>query len=138
MRAIALATITVAACASDPPPLSTSDQALVMAEMFSVAGSALSASGTPATFAPTPAVVQVNSSSACAFGGTAQVAGMASGNVDSMTGTGAVSVDIMATFTNCAVGQNLIVQGAPDLSLTGTFDYLSFELSQGSITFGGA
>lgn len=139
MRTFALLAFTLAACASDPPKLSSQDEALVMAQMFSMAGTAQTAAGQPAAaFRQAPVVVQVNESQACAFGGSAAVAGMASGSVDSMTGTGSVSVDIMATFTNCGVGQNFVVNGAPDLSLTAEFDYLSFALSHGSVTFSGA
>ena len=109
-----------------------------MAEMFSVAGTAFSASGMPVAVVPTPTTVQVNQTQPCAFGGNASVAGMASGNVDPMTGTGSVSADIMATFTDCGVGQNLVVNGAPYLSLTASAYYLSFAVSQASMTFSGA
>lgn len=139
MRTFALLALSLAACASDPPPLSSQDQALVMAQMFSMAGTAQAAAGQPAAaFRETPAVVQVNQSQACAFGGNAAVAGMASGSVDQTTGTGSVSVDIMATFTDCGVGQNFVINGAPDLSLTAEFDYLSFALSHASVTLSGA
>jgi hypothetical protein len=125
------------------PALNAQEQAMVMGQMFSAAGTALSASEPPAGSALVgrPAVVQINKTDACPSGGTVGVAGMASGFMDDQ-GNGQVSGDMMITFTQCGSvpvnGKPLVMNGAPYLSITESANWVGGALTSASMTFSGA
>jgi hypothetical protein len=145
MRKLSLfALVLSGACGGgDEPPLNAQEQAVVMAQMFSVAGTALSASQPPpgTALVGTPAVIQINETEACPGGGTFGVAGMASGFMD-MNGNGQASADVMITLTSCGSvpvnGHVFVLNGAPYLSITSSAAWAGGALTSASMTFSGA
>src|SRR5688572_15647656 len=142
MRKLSLLVL-VGACASDEPPLNAQEQAVMMAQIFSGAGTALAEAQPPAgsTLVGTPAIVQINKSAPCPSGGNYAVAGMASGFMD-MNGNGQVNGDIMFTFTSCGSipvsGHTFIINGAPYRSLTLGANWAGGALTRADMTFSGA
>ncbi len=143
MRKLPWLVLALGACGGGDPPLDAQEQAVVMGQMFSAAGSALAASQPPAGSALVgrPAVIQINKTEACPGGGNMGVAGMASGFMDDR-GNGSVSGDILITFTSCGSipvnGHTFVMNGAPYLSITESANWVGGALTSASMTFSGA
>ena len=131
------------ACGGDDPPLSAQEQGIVLGQLFSVAGTAMTHSQPPpgSALVGTPAVFQVNETEPCPSGGSVGIAGMASGFMD-QNGNGQASADFMITFTSCGTvpvnGQQFIINGAPYLSITSMGAWAGGAMTSGSMTFSGA
>ena len=143
MRKLSLLVLVLGACGSDDPPLNAQEQAVVLGQMFSIAGSAMTYSQPPpgSAVVATPAVIQVNETDPCPGGGTFGVAGMASGFMDD-NGNGQASADFMITMTSCASvpvnGQQFVMNGAPYLSITSMGAWAGGAMTSASMTFSGA
>jgi hypothetical protein len=123
-----------AGCASNS--FSKDDSGAVLNELMAVSNAALHSSA-PQITAPNPPVVSLDQAFSCAGGGTSALAGEFSGDVDA-TGTGAYSLDLMTTFADCAIGNGLVIGGAPYLATTGKLSFDHGALTGGFITYSGA
>ena len=123
------------ACAGNT--LAQDDSNAVMGQLVAVSVTAMTAAQPHPNAAP-PLVLSIDQTVACAAGGSAEVSGELSGDVDPATGTGTYSIDLMTTFSDCNVGNGMIVNGAPYLSTTGMFSFQSYALSGATITYSGA
>jgi hypothetical protein len=123
-----------AGCASNS--FSKDDSGAVVQHLVTVSYSALH-SAQPQATGTLPPVVSVDEAFACQGGGTSALAGGFSGDVDA-AGTGSYSLDLMATFADCALGNGLVIAGAPYLATTGKLTFQTRELIRGSITYSGA
>lgn len=98
---------------------SKDDSNAVMTELIGVSAT---------TRAGMPGATSIDQTIACAGGGTAGVSGEFS----------ASSFDLMTTFSDCNVGNGLVINGAPYLATTGTFTDTSFNLAfTGAVTANG-
>jgi len=86
---------------------------------------------------------QYNTTDACQFGGSTGFAGDVSGTVNS-SGTGSFQFQVDETFTNCVPASGYTVNGAPEVTISGTFTFnggaLSFPLqilAGGALTING-
>jgi hypothetical protein len=86
---------------------------------------------------------QYNVTDACQYGGTAGFAGDVDGSVNS-SGTGSIQFQVNETFTNCVPVSGYTVNGAPEVTIGGTFTFnngsLSFPLqilAGGAVTING-
>jgi hypothetical protein len=121
--------VVAAGCAGNG--ISKDDSSAVMAQLMTASFSA-KAAATPA--GPKIAIDQTTS---CFAGGSLAISGELDGDVDA-TGTGTDSLDLMTTFTDCNVGNGLVINGAPYLATTGTFAFAQGALSDGTVTYSGA
>jgi len=83
------------------------------------------------------AMVSADKTLPCAGGGSIAVAGDLTGDLDA-SATGSYQLDLMTTFTDCALGNGLVVNGAPYLTTTGTMTYRSGALTVAAISYSGA
>jgi len=72
---------------------------------------------------------QYNTTDACQYGGTSGFAGDVNGTISS-SGTGSIQFQLDETFTNCVPVSGYSVNGAPEVTITGTFTF-----NNGSISF---
>jgi hypothetical protein len=86
---------------------------------------------------------QFNTTDACQFGGTTGFAGDVNGSVNS-SGTGSIQFQLDETFSNCVPVSGYTVNGAPEVSIAGTFTFsngvVSFPLqvlAGGAVTING-
>jgi len=87
--------------------------------------------------APTPGMLSADKTVACASGGSVGIAGDLSGNFDT-SATGSYSLDLMTTFTDCGLGNGLVINGAPYLTTTGTLSFQTAALTVGTVSYSGA
>lgn len=86
---------------------------------------------------------QYNTTDACQYGGSTGFAGDVNGSVNS-SGTGSFQFQLDETFTNCQPASGYTVNGAPEVTIGGTFTFnngaLSFPLqilAGGAVTING-
>jgi hypothetical protein len=86
---------------------------------------------------------QFNTTDACQYGGTTGFAGDVDGSVNN-SGTGSIQFQLDETFTNCVPASGYTVNGAPEVSIAGTFTFyngaVSFPLqilAGGAVTING-
>ena len=86
---------------------------------------------------------QYNTTDACQYGGSTGFAGDVNGSVNS-SGTGSFQFQVDETFTNCVPVSGYTVNGAPEVTIGGTFTFndeaLSFPLqilAGGAVTVNG-
>jgi len=72
---------------------------------------------------------QYNTTDACQDGGTSGFAGDVNGTISS-SGTGSIQFQVDETFTNCVPVSGYTVNGAPQVTISGTFTF-----NNGSISF---
>ena len=72
---------------------------------------------------------QFNTTNACQYGGTTGFAGDVDGSVNS-SGTGSIQFQLDETFTNCVPASGYTVNGAPEVTIAGTFSF-----NNGAISF---
>jgi hypothetical protein len=123
----------------------TTAVATQMEETFVAASAKMGASWCGIPQDPTedyPCTIPVNVIGTCSGGGTVAIAGSISGAMD-YSDTGDATALITATPTNCAIpGTTLVINGSPDLSVSGTVFYFyggvsNFTVTEaGSVTYG--
>jgi len=86
---------------------------------------------------------QYNTTDACQYGGSTGFAGDVNGTVSS-SGTGSIQFQVDETFTNCVPASGYTVNGAPEVTIGGTFTFnngaVSFPLqilAGGAVTING-
>ena len=77
-----------------------------------------------------------SSTAACSAGGRMGVFGDFSGSIDNTTGNGVIFTQITATFTDCDEG-DVVFNGDPYVSATGSMSFSSGQMTSGSVTFRG-
>jgi hypothetical protein len=147
--ALVAALAVTAGCGSDDgtgPGSGISDsQASMLASHFvnaAVGGLNAGPSGDVAMFTPIAVSEQYFHRVSCPLFGRTEVSGSISGSFDSETGSGSLWMQWLLTATDCTFSSNagdLVVNGDPYLSLTGTFTFLNgAPATQQTLRLGGA
>lgn len=116
---------------------SKDDSGAVAGQLTGLSYASLAAAQPHPTLGAPPHVATVDQTVHCMAGGTAGLTGDFTGNLDA-SGTGTYSIAVMSTFTDCALGNGLVINGAPYLSTTGTLSFSQGTLTTGSVMYTGA
>lgn len=125
----------LSACAGST--LGQDDSNAVMGQLVTMTVVATSAAAPHAETTP-PLVVSIDRTVTCPNGGAAEISGDLSGDIDATTGTGSYTVDLMTTFSECALGNGLVINGAPYLSTSGVLSFQGFGLTGANMSYSGA
>ena len=115
---------------------SKDDSNAMMKQLAAISSTALDAAQPPLD-APPPVALSIDQTVACQGSGHSTIAGDLSGDVD-QNGTGSYSLDLMTTFSDCNIGNGVVVSGAPYLSTTGMFTFDAGTLTGSHVTYTGA
>jgi hypothetical protein len=116
---------------------SKDDSGATAIQLQQISYSVLSAAHASMPGTQPPVTVSLDQSVACVAGGSSTVSGDFASTVDA-TGTGSYSLDLMTTMTDCAIGNGVVINGAPYLATTGTLTFHGFALTSGVVTYSGA